>query len=306
MGEWYMVVGDVIEEVDFLLLEEECGSDGVHGSVSPAFVEESTIFIKSIEVIQIGRRSQPVEVPNFEIRPLIMPSMLAHVVERKSNVEKTYEMAMVIGFALIITQPVYRITLSYVLWVFFHELLGAIPQGWDRIDIFVKTNHETVFFAMILHVLKGIIGNVTVELNAWLNPPIPFVLIHQCLTEEKTRLESAHVPITSRVSVDNFSLVHVLPDLASFFLVNPFRETPMFLRDLAIVSFPRYEGSSDLLKLTIKWLVVEEYPIIMVIPVKSILNMADRLHDFPEISVPGQGYKGSIYFPIYRQRRGNV
>ncbi len=72
-----MVVGDVIEEVDFLLLEEECGGDGVHGSISPAFVKESTIFVKSIEVIQIGWRSQPVEVSNFEIRPLIVPSMLA-------------------------------------------------------------------------------------------------------------------------------------------------------------------------------------------------------------------------------------
>ena len=163
---------------------------------------------------------------------------------------------MVIGFALIITQPIYRITLSYVAWVFFHKLLCAVPQCWDRIDIFVKTYHETVFFAMILHVLEGIIGNVTVELNAWLNTPIPFVLIHQGLTEEKTWLESAHVPVTSRVSIDDFSLVHVLPDLASFVLINPFRKTPMFLRDLAIVSFPRYEGSSDFLKFTIKWLVV--------------------------------------------------
>lgn len=127
MREWYMVVGDIIEEVDFLLPEEECGSDGVHWSISPSFVKESAIFVKSIEVIQIGWRSQPVEVPNFEIRPLIVPSMLAHMVERTSSLEKTYEMAMVIGFALIITQPIYRITLSYVLWMFFHELPRAVP-----------------------------------------------------------------------------------------------------------------------------------------------------------------------------------
>lgn len=220
--------------------------------------------------------------------------------------KKTYEMAMVIGFALIITQPIYRVTLGYMSWVFFHELSCAVPQCWDRFDIFVKTNHETIFFAMILHVLEGIIGNVTVELNAWLNPPVPFVLIHQWLTKEKPRFESAHVPVTSRVSVDDFSLVHVLPDFASFVLINPFRETPMFLRDLAIMSFSRYEGSGDFLKFTIKWLVVEEYPIIMVIPVKSILNMADRFHDFPEVSVPRQSYKGSIYFPMCRDRRRNV
>lgn len=188
---------------------------------------------------------------------------------------------MVIGIALIITQPIHRITLNYVPWVLFHELLRAIPQSWDRFDILVKTNHETVFFSMVSHVLEGIIGNVTVELNAWFNPPIIFVLIHQWLTKEKPWFESAHVPVTGRVSVDDLSLVHVLPDLASFVLVNPFRETPMFLRDLAIVSFPRYEGSGDLLEFTIKWLVVEEYPIIVVIPVESILNMADRLHDFP-------------------------
>lgn len=112
MREWHMVVGDVIEEVDFLLLEQECGGDGVHGSISPAFVKESTIFVKSIEVIQIGWRSQPVEVSNFEIRPLIVTSMLDHVVRRTSSLEKTYEMAVVIGFALIVTQPFYRITLS--------------------------------------------------------------------------------------------------------------------------------------------------------------------------------------------------
>lgn len=51
MREWDMVVGDVIEEVDFFLLKEKCGSYGVHGSISPAFVKESAIFVKSIEVI---------------------------------------------------------------------------------------------------------------------------------------------------------------------------------------------------------------------------------------------------------------
>lgn len=113
------------------------------------------------------------------------------------------------------------------------------------------------------------------------------------------------MPVTSGVSVDNLSLVHVLPDLASFVLVNPFRETPVFLRDLAVVGFPGYEGSGDLLEFTVKWFVVEEYPVIVVIPVESILNMADRFHDFPEISVPRQSYKGRIDFSICRHKRRN-
>lgn len=57
MREWYVVIGDVIEEMDFLLLEQKCGRNRVHRSVAPSFVEESAVFVKGFKKIDVGRRS---------------------------------------------------------------------------------------------------------------------------------------------------------------------------------------------------------------------------------------------------------
>lgn len=45
MREGYVVVCNVVEEVDFFLLEQETGSDRVDRRVSPAFVEEAAVFV---------------------------------------------------------------------------------------------------------------------------------------------------------------------------------------------------------------------------------------------------------------------
>lgn len=54
-----MVVGDVVEEVDLLLLEHQGRRNGVHGSIAPAFVEKATVLIKALEVVNVGLRAQP-------------------------------------------------------------------------------------------------------------------------------------------------------------------------------------------------------------------------------------------------------
>ena len=51
MGERDVVVGDVVEEVDFVFLKEEPGCDGVYRSVTPAFVEEPTVFVEGFEEV---------------------------------------------------------------------------------------------------------------------------------------------------------------------------------------------------------------------------------------------------------------
>ena len=54
MREWYMVIGNIVEEVDFLLLEGQTGGDRMDWSVSPAFVKETTVLIQLFKVIYIG------------------------------------------------------------------------------------------------------------------------------------------------------------------------------------------------------------------------------------------------------------
>ena len=54
MGEWYMVIGDIVEEVDFLLLKGQSGGDGMDWSISPALVKETTVSIQLFKVIDVG------------------------------------------------------------------------------------------------------------------------------------------------------------------------------------------------------------------------------------------------------------
>lgn len=49
-----MVICDVVEEVDFIFPKEEAGGDGVDWSVAPSFVEETTVFVKSFEKVDVG------------------------------------------------------------------------------------------------------------------------------------------------------------------------------------------------------------------------------------------------------------
>lgn len=70
VGEGDVVVGNVVEEVDFLLLEGEAGSDGVDGSIAPALVEETAVLVEGFEVVDVGGAAEPVEVADFEVGPL--------------------------------------------------------------------------------------------------------------------------------------------------------------------------------------------------------------------------------------------
>jgi hypothetical protein len=70
VGEGYVVVGNIVEEVDFLLLERETGCDGVDGSIAPTFVEETAVLVEGVKVVEVGGAAEPVEVSDFEVGPL--------------------------------------------------------------------------------------------------------------------------------------------------------------------------------------------------------------------------------------------
>ena len=54
MGEWHVVVCNVVEEVNLALVEEQTGCDRVDWRVTPSFVEETTILVKSIKEVDVG------------------------------------------------------------------------------------------------------------------------------------------------------------------------------------------------------------------------------------------------------------
>lgn len=61
MGEWYVVVGNVVEEVNLVLGKHQTGGDGVDWSVTPALVEETTLVVEVVEVGDVSIRSEPVK-----------------------------------------------------------------------------------------------------------------------------------------------------------------------------------------------------------------------------------------------------
>lgn len=54
MREGNMVIGDVVEEMDFGSVEHQTGGDGVDRSVTPALVEEAAVHVEGAEVVDIG------------------------------------------------------------------------------------------------------------------------------------------------------------------------------------------------------------------------------------------------------------
>jgi hypothetical protein len=68
--ERYVIVSNVVEEMDLFLLQEETSGDRMDWSITPTLIKESTILVERLEIVNVGLRSQPVEVADFEVRPL--------------------------------------------------------------------------------------------------------------------------------------------------------------------------------------------------------------------------------------------
>jgi hypothetical protein len=51
--EWYVIVRNIIEEVDFLLLQEKTCGNGVNWSITPTFIEESSVLVEGLKEIQV-------------------------------------------------------------------------------------------------------------------------------------------------------------------------------------------------------------------------------------------------------------
>jgi hypothetical protein len=54
MLEGLMTVSDVVEEMDLILLREECSSNAVYGCISPSLVVKPALLIEEIEKFGVG------------------------------------------------------------------------------------------------------------------------------------------------------------------------------------------------------------------------------------------------------------
>lgn len=182
-----------------------------------------------------------------------------------------------------------------MLGVVLHKLLGALPQSRNGSRVLVQAENEAVLFALLGHHTEGVVVDVAVELDGGLHSPVVFVVHHQRLAEKEARLEAAHVTVGNRVAVDDLALTHVLANLFGLVLVNPLRERPVLLGDLAIESLAGDERSGDLFECSIKGLVVEEDPIVVVSSVEAVLNLTDGASNLPDIGISGESDESGIH-----------
>lgn len=70
MGEWYVVVGNLIPEMDLFWLEHDGSSDRVDRRIAPSLVEKSTVLVQGGEVVNVLIRSQPFQAANLKVGPL--------------------------------------------------------------------------------------------------------------------------------------------------------------------------------------------------------------------------------------------
>lgn len=189
--------------------------------------------------------------------------------------EASYKVALVIVLSTIITQETHRIILGDMLRVIFHELLHAVPERRDSINVFVQTQDEAVFLIVVLHKTEWVKCDVAKQLNARFHAPVKFVVHHQGMAEKEARFITTHVPIALRVSVDNLALSHIPSRFFGFLLVNPIRIRPVLLRDETIVRGPRNKRGGDFLEGRIEWLVVQEDPIVVEIVVEAVFDLSD-------------------------------
>lgn len=182
-----------------------------------------------------------------------------------------------------------------MLRVLTHVGLDTVPQSWDRLDVLVQTQHETVLLLVVRHKLESIVFDVAEQLDARLDTPVPLVLEHERVLEEEARLVATHVSVADRITIDDLTPSHVLTNGLGLVLVDPFWERPVLLWNKSVSGLARGESAGDLLERVVKLLVVQEYPIIVVLVVESVLDLADRTRNLPYIRIARKRDKGRVH-----------
>ena len=136
--------------------------------------------------------------------------------------------------------------------------------------------------------------DVAEELDTWLDTPVILELVHDRMAEEEAGFVSTHVPVADGIAIDDLPLSHIVTDSLSLLQVDPRWERPVLLRNEAIVCLARHERRGHFLEIIIERFVIQEDPVIIVVPIEAIFNLADGSCNLPQVRVPSQRYEGGI------------
>lgn len=260
-------VANFLEIVDLVLVLKERDGDRMHRRISPSFVEEPALLVEEVEVGLVGLASPEVHVGNLKIGP---------------------EMAQVVGVAVVVGNKVHKVVLVQVLGVQFDELLGGLPQGLDGSVELVNGNGEPVKLVFRGQCLERVVFHIAPEIYMGLHPPVVLVVKHERVLEKEAGIESAHVSIRLAVGVDDAICGHSVSFLFGEILVDEVRIRPMFFRDETELRLATDGPAYTVFELLSKRLVVQENPVVVEIPVETVLQVPDRLQGVLQVLVTTQ------------------
>ena len=67
MRKGYVIIRNVIEEVNLVFRQGDCSTDGMDWSITPTFVEETAVSVKGIEELGVCRSSKPLQATDLKI-----------------------------------------------------------------------------------------------------------------------------------------------------------------------------------------------------------------------------------------------
>lgn len=203
MSERDVPVGNVVEEMNVALVQQESSCNGVNWGIAPSFIKEATVTVKRFEEVNVRLASEPVQIADLEVGP---------------------KMAVVVCFSAIVTEEAHSVIRSKVFGMVLHKLLGAVPKSLDGLCVFVQAENEAILLATFMHDAERVIVDVAVQFNRWLNTPVVIVVHHKGLSKEETGFKSAHVAVAHGITIDDLALSHVLAHFLGLVLVDPLGE----------------------------------------------------------------------------------
>lgn len=178
--------------VDVGGIGEKTNAEGVDGSITPAFIEESTGAIQVLEVRLILFATEEVEIADFEVGPEVAGGVSIGALG-------------VLGTSHVIRNPLPHVVVTEVRRVGGEESLSLGPKGRDTLWCVVEVDGETVGLVAILHVPENIVVDVAEELDIGLDTPVVAVAC-----EGRVLVEHAAVPATHLMVGDLGAVLDVL------------------------------------------------------------------------------------------------
>lgn len=62
-----VVVGNIVEEMNFVSVEGQAGGNRVHWCITPSFVEETAILIERLKKVKVGLGPKPIETADLKV-----------------------------------------------------------------------------------------------------------------------------------------------------------------------------------------------------------------------------------------------